>query len=156
MTAYDADKLPPWPILRDGWEAVPMVRRRLGAAVGTIVFVKTEDRIYVRDAKGTTGSPLARYTFAARKIATDTRVSFCLESYPGERPEYMTKVPKRDLSSIYGADDVEDALWIGGGNAYKIAQAVQGCRNVASLMLISEILRLNISPPEYRDDKERA
>lgn len=123
--------LPPWPDLPEGFDFDPtsiVPRRTSTLFIGAIVFVRTEDyRVYRRTWNGkyyaAVGGPLARYRFRPRKIAGETRVSWLLNAYNWSTLDHAEKVPKRDLSTIYGRDDGEDVLWCG-ENQRKIADAV--------------------------------
>jgi hypothetical protein len=118
----------------DGWDFDPTAivpRRTTPLFVGAIVFVKTDDRVYRRRWNGryyvAHGGPVARYYFKPRKIVGETRVSWLIVGESWQSRHQSDKVPKRDLSSIYGRDDVEDVLWIG-ANQFKIAEVVRDWR----------------------------
>jgi hypothetical protein len=151
VTELENDGLPPWPQMPAGWDfdVTAIVPRRTSALfVGAIVFVHTSNRVYRKRWNGTyhagVGGPVERYTYEVRKIAGETRVSWLLAAYNGADLDRCYKVPKRDLSKIYGRDDVEDALWIG-SHQHKIARAVgdlrdRGLKTRAQLEAIAQIL----------------
>jgi hypothetical protein len=129
VTELENDGLPPWPQMPAEWDATAIVPRRTSALfVGALVFVKTETRVYRKRRPGYgSGGPIERYCYQVRKIADETRVSWLLAAWDKARPDTLDKVPKRDLSKIYGRDDVEDALWIG-DHQHKISRAVGDLR----------------------------
>jgi hypothetical protein len=152
MTEPENDGLPPWPQMPEGWDFDPTAivpRRTSTLFIGAIVFVHTDDRTYRRDATGKAhGGPVERFKYKPRKIAGETRVSWLLTWRDGALPEHMDKVPKRDVSKIYGRDDVEDALWIG-ANQHKISRAVgdlrdRGLKTRVQLEAIAQIVGIEI------------
>jgi hypothetical protein len=151
MSTYDADKLPPWPRMPDGWSDAAIVPRRTSPlSIGAIVFVLTDTRVYRKAAGATygTGGPIERYRYEVRKIVGETRVSWLLASYDRQVGVLCDKVPKRDLSKIYGRDDVEDVLWIG-AHQHKIARAVgdlrgRGPGTRAKLQAIADLLEIDL------------
>ncbi|MGY3588015.1 hypothetical protein [Bradyrhizobium sp. USDA 4350] len=147
MPTYHIDKLPPWPRMPDGWDEAAIVPRRAAPlSIGAIVFVLTDTRVYARKPGAlSSGGPIERYRYEPRMIGGETRASWLLTSWSGPfHPDRADKVPKRDLSKVFGLDDVEDALWIC-AHQYKIAGAVGALRcpdqaRRAALEQIAQIL----------------
>lgn len=134
MHDLENDGLPPWPQMPEGWDFDPtaiVARRTTSLFIGAIVFVHTQNRVYRKKWNGSYhagfGGPVERYCYEPRKVAGETRVSWLLARSDGQHEAHWEKVPKRDLSKVFGRDDVEDALWIG-ENQHKIARAVSDLR----------------------------
>lgn len=95
--------LPPWPDFR-GQNKANLIQRREEARVGALVFVYDENHRVYRGSGFSSGSALERYHFIITRIESETRVSWILD-------RYGQKIPKKDPRAMYGAADVEDAIW---------------------------------------------
>lgn len=101
MASYEKDRLPPWPwIRRQDHEGKPICERRGDIAVGLLVFAyDVNERVYLKP----DGGAIERYHYVPRLVVSETRVSWVLDN--------GRKVPKKDLSGVFGLLDVDDAIW---------------------------------------------
>ena len=134
MVEYTKDKLPAWPILRDGMDPADIIRRRSDLRVGAIVFTFDENRrYYVRDNRdrNISGMMLKRYCFGAFTVIGETRMSWVLSN--------RDKAPKRNPANFYGIDDVEDWLWVH-DHRWRIESHIGTIKDAAVLRQIADLI----------------
>ena len=134
MAGYTKDELPAWPILREDMNAADIIKRRADLRVGAIVFTRSENRrYYISDGKNPAsfGKMLQRYCFGAFSVTDETRVSWILSN--GE------KIPKKNPTAVYGADDVEDWLWVS-VHGWRIQSHISTVQDAALLRQIADLI----------------
>ena len=124
---------PAWPV----WGSLnpaKAIRRRGDIYVGCVVFTCDGNRrVYYGGGRGNSNLS-ARHFYSPMEVFGETRVSWLV----GYAYSPM-KVPKRDPASVFGLDDVEDALW---ASTYRqrIGSAVLYCRDAEKLRQIASLI----------------
>lgn len=139
--------LPNWPELPDGFDPSAIIDRREGVRVGAIAFVYDEHhRTYRRDEAGRgVGGPVERFKYRAMLVSGETKVSWLLQAHAGAWA-MARKVPKRDLSKVFGLADVNDALWLD-ANCFAVARAVERVKDRRTLEGVTALIGFEPKEP---------
>lgn len=135
------EPLPPWPDY-GSLDPAKVIKRRADLHVGAVAFVRDENHRVYRKEKGryySYGCPIPRYHFVPVAIVGETRVSW-ISNYWGR------KFPKKNPVGLFGADDVENYLWVG-HHKLAIADAIR-CDGALSSDVLREVARLIGYKPE--------
>ncbi len=127
------DNVKAWPVLPHGTTIKDVAQTRDQIGLGKVVFFFNENnRVYQYGEDGRAlGGPVYRHYYVAVKIASETSRSWV--------SLYGNKIPKNDLKSVFGLQDVEDQIWIA-STRYLLADAVKRCGDIAALKQIASLL----------------
>lgn len=139
-TPSTAPDLPVWPdaYLREGTDRTEIAERFSEAAVGKIMFISTEARVYGRSSQ--VRSHL--HSFRPERITGDTKASWLTGE--GRLQSKHPKKPTEDRpSTLYGLADVRDAVFIH-EHGMHIGNAVRWCNDAAVMRQIAKLIGYDI------------